>query len=430
MPDRARWVKPFSLVAAIVLLALGAPRFIANGFMPAVQSLGGDFAATFPAPYFARLRPDFDASHVWRGGWYYGPMLHALTLPLLLVPRWSLVPPVWAAMNLVAVMVSFGLACWLSGVARQVPRAALAALGGLWLLYQPLVNCFAQGNIEIIEMATTLAAIALLTKGKGNMAGALMGIAAMIKFLPVGFVGWFLIRRRYRELAASLVTIVVIAAVTAVTLGWANSVTLQDMLWAESSPIAGFHESSVTSLFLHRTSVLDPGRATLYWIPSERSTVAARAGLVASVLLAGGCALAMYRRRRKEISPFELSVLFMAMFMIVPWNHDYYYIFALVPLSVLFLQGLARGDAAVLGLTFLAYELISPTVPFGLLDRLGWFRLPAAQALNYLDVPVYGALLLWFLAAREMYAEPVPARIGAGGIGVTIPLVSAGVRQR
>jgi hypothetical protein len=101
-----------------------------------------------------------------------------------------------------------------------------------------------------------------------------------------------------------------------------------------------------------------------------------------------------------------MSVLFMAMFMILPWNHDYYYIFALLPLSVMFLQGLVHRDWAFLALTAMAYALISPPMPFGVLDRVGWFSLPAAQALNYFDAPVWGALLLWFAVTRQMFAEP------------------------
>jgi hypothetical protein len=397
---------PIWMALAIVLLAAAAVRFIGAGLLPATRALVGDFAAVFPTPYFARLRPDFDTSHVWRQGWYYGPMLHVMTLPLFLVPRWSMVPAAWATINLVAVGGSFVLAYRLSGVAGQVPRAAVVALAGLWLGYQPLVNCFAQGNIEMIEMAITLAAILMLARGRGRGSGVLIGVAAMIKFLPVGFLGWLFIRGRWRACAAGVVTIAIIGAVTAGTLGWTHNATVKDMLWAEDLPIAGFHESSVTSFFLHRAGVLDvTGRAQQLWIPSARETAAARAGQLASVLFAAGYGAALVLRRRRAVSPFEVSVLFMAMFMIVPWNHDYYYIFALMPISVMFLHGIARGDRVSLALTAIAYVLISPPVPLSVVDRLGWLRLPAAQAFTYFDVPVAGALLLWFIVTRQMFEE-------------------------
>jgi hypothetical protein len=395
------------IILAIAVFAAGAVRFIGAGLLPATRALVGDFGAVFPSPFFARLRPDFDTSQVWREGWYYGPMLHVVTLPLFLVPRWSMVPATWAAINLCAVGASFVLALRLSGVAAQAPRAAVVALAGLWLWYQPLVNCFAQGNIEMIELAVTLAAILMLSRGSGGVSGVLIGIAAMIKFLPVGFLGWLFIRGRWRAFAAGVATIALIAAVTAVTFGWRRNATIKDMLWAEDLPIAGFHESSVTSLFLHRAGVLDvSGKEQQHWIPSARETIAARAGKLASALFAAGYGVALLLRRRRAVSPFEVSVLFMAMFMIVPWNHDYYYIFALVPISVMFLHGVVHGDRLSLVLTAIAYALISPPVPFAVVDRLGWLRLPAAQAFTYFDVPVAGALLLWFAVTRQMFAEP------------------------
>ena len=73
---------------AVLLLAYGAIRFLKSGFLPATVALGGDFGAVFPSPLFARLRPDFPTDTAWVGGWYSGPMVHFLTLPLFLVPRW------------------------------------------------------------------------------------------------------------------------------------------------------------------------------------------------------------------------------------------------------------------------------------------------------------------------------------------------------
>jgi hypothetical protein len=71
----------------------------------------------------------------------------------------------------------------------------------------------------------------------------------------------------------------------------------------------------------------------------------------------------------------------------------------------MFLHAVARGDRVSLGLTAIAYALISPPVPFSIVDRLGWLRLPAAQAFTYFDVPVAGALLLWFIVTRQMFEE-------------------------
>ena len=398
---RKRFVGPF---VAAALLALGAARFAGAGLLPAVRTLNGDFGASFPTAYFARLRPDFPTDHVWPG-WNYGPMLHFLSAPLLLVPRWSMVPMVWALVNAAALMVSFVLVCRLSGVVRQVSWATIATLGGVWLLYQPLANCFAQGNIEIVEMALILAAITTLPRSKGLWSGVLVGVATMTKFLPVGFFCWFLLRRYWRAVWSGLATIVLIVVVTTVTLGWKTSISFRVMTWAAATPIAGFHELSVTSLFLHRAALLDSTVPVVRWFPTARAWTAGDAGALASVLLAFGYSLVLFLRRHRPESPLEVAVLFMTMFMILPWNHDYYYVFGLVALSVLFLRGVALRQWTLLAGVVVAYIMISPPIPFGVVDRLDLFAVPFAYVVNYANVPVIGGLLLWLIATQQMFAE-------------------------
>jgi hypothetical protein len=402
----------------LFVLAYGAARFLKSGFLPATLALGGDFGAVFPSSFFARLRPDFPSDAVWVGGWYSGPMVHFLTLPLFLVPRWSMVPTVWALTNVAALSLSFVFVCRLSGVAPRISWAVVAALAGLWLLFQPLVNCLAQGNIEIVEMALVLGALVRLQASKDRLAGALLGVAAMLKFLPIGFLGWLLLRQRWRAVGAGVAAIAVIAAITTVTLGWRESTLASVMVSRDASDSrrlldesagwnnAGLHELSVNSMFIHRAGVLDYDVPMIRWLPSERATLAARAGTLASLLLAAGMGLILFVRRRRPVSPLEISVLFMTMFMIVPRNHDYYYVFALVPLSVLFLKAAAARDWTLAAITIAAYVLISPPIPYAWIDRTGWFRLPFAYVTNFHDVPVLGGLILWFAATHQLLIEP------------------------
>jgi hypothetical protein len=403
-PARPSWASLVGSTLGLLLLTYGGIRFLNAGFLPATRMLRGDFAAVFPTAYFARLRPDFP-TEAWPG-WMYGPMLHFLTLPLFLVPRWSMVPTVWALTNLAALTLSFVLVCRLSGAARQVPGIVVVTLAGLWLLFQPLANCLASGNIEIIEMALILGAVVALQSSRARASGVLIGVAAMLKFLPIGFLGWFVLRRQWRAALATVATIAVIIAVTTVTLGWKEGGFRRMSGAIVVLPQGGLHELSVTSLFIHRAGVLDYEEPTVRWFPWTRLLTAARAGALASALLASGFALLLFARRRDPVSAVEIAVLFMTMFMILPWNHDYYYLFALVPLSVLFLKAAAARDWTLMTITIAGYLLISPPVPFGWIDRTGWLPLPFAYLFNYHDVPVAGGLLLWFAATHQFLIQP------------------------
>src|SRR3989338_248212 len=224
-------------VGLTLLVLCGLVRFVGSGLLPATQALRGDFGAVFPAPALAAsLRPDFPINQfwaVWHGDtvWYYGPMFHVLTLPLFLAPSWNMVPPLWALVNLIAVVAAFAF-CWrLAAPASSTARGEhLALLAGLWLLYQPLVNCFAQGNIELIELAVILGAIGLAHRGRLVSAGVVLGIGTMTKLLPVGFLVWLGVRGSRRALMAGGITIALIAALTAVTLGWEHSAEVDRFL--------------------------------------------------------------------------------------------------------------------------------------------------------------------------------------------------------
>ena len=390
---------------AILLLAYGAARFLKSDLLPATRGLTGDFGASFPTAALARFRPDFPTSQVWPG-WNYGPMMHFFTAPLLLLPRWWMVPPMWALINLAALVASFVLAARLAGTARPVSWRAFATLAGLWFLFQPLATCFASGDIEIVELALILCAITSLLHSRHRTAGLLIGAASMMKLLPIGFLAWFVMRQRWRAAWYGLLAIGAILGLATVTLGWEQSISLGTMGTATGTPLAGLHELSLTSLFLHHAGVLDTVGPMVRWLPSARAVAAFNAGVLASVLLASGMALVLFVRRRRPVSGVEIAVLLMTMFMVLPWNHDYYYVFALAPLSVLFLRAVAARDWPSLAAILVAYVLMSPPIPFTWVDRVLHSALPFSYLINYYNVPVLGGLLLWLVATYHLLAEP------------------------
>ena len=396
-------------LAVFVLLLIAIPRFVVSGLIPAVHQLRGDFAAAFPTAYFARWRPDFPTSQVLGSEgalWNYGPMFHFLTLPLLLVPQWDQVPSAWAIANLGALTISFLLVWRLRGPSAAGSPAAIVATAGLWLLFQPLVNCFAQGNIEIVEVALVLLALVCLQRGREGAAGGMMAVASCLKLLPVGFLGWMILRRRWRAVAAGAAVMVLVAALTATTLGWGRSLTRRSSLSIiGDAPVAGFHELSITSVFMHRASRLDLSTPTPRWFPLDRRTAAARAGAISSVLLAAcyaGLLLHASRLRPREVMPEEIAILFLLMLILPPWNHDYYYLFALVPLTLLLVESAGDRDLVTFALAIVGYLLMSPPIPFGIMTRTGLFSGSFAYALNFYDVPVAGSLVLLFAATRRL----------------------------
>ncbi|OGX47160.1 MAG: hypothetical protein A3G88_03965 [Omnitrophica WOR_2 bacterium RIFCSPLOWO2_12_FULL_63_16] len=395
-------------VGLTLLVLCGLVRFVGSGLLPATQALRGDFGAVFPAPALAAsLRPDFPINQfwaVWHGDtvWYYGPMFHVLTLPLFLAPSWNMVPPLWALVNLIAVVAAFAF-CWrLAAPASSTARGEhLALLAGLWLLYQPLVNCFAQGNIELIELAVILGAIGLAHRGRLVSAGVVLGIGTMTKLLPVGFLVWLGVRGSRRALMAGGITIALIAALTAVTLGWEHSAEVDRFL--ERFRIVG-----IKGTMLSFPALVASWLGTVGWTPPypvlplspHHRAIALFVGRVVTATLAVAYAALILRRRRIPAPSLDVSLLFLLMFLLLPYQEDYYYLFALVPLSVLVGIAIASGSRRLLGVVLLAYVLISPPIPYSWVDRLGWFPGPFIYITKFYSTPLLGALLLLATVTR------------------------------
>src|SRR4051812_47521599 len=97
LKSRLAWIGG---AAALLILVVGAYKFWQDGWRLGSTGHDGDFWVVFPTQRLAWLRRDFPPAHRLHG-WYYGPMVHFLSLPLFLVPRWSLTPLVWSLALLV-----------------------------------------------------------------------------------------------------------------------------------------------------------------------------------------------------------------------------------------------------------------------------------------------------------------------------------------
>ena len=379
----------------LVLLGVGACRFLTAGLWPAITALRGDFAATFPTDAVARLRPGVDVSQVWQHGtglWYYGPLQHVLTLPLLFVPSWDAVPAVWATVNVLCLALTLwvlveGVNSWL----------LIGLLAGMWLLFQPLANALAQGTIEILELGVIVLGLRALVAGRPRSAGAWFGIATMIKFLPIGFLGWAVLRRQWRVVWSAVAVTAAVAVLTAMTLEWRLSVALQHLSAPWQQLWMTHHQLSLTSLYLHLGAVFD--EPFPQWFPVGRQDIGLLAGAAASLGMASGYTWLFLRDARWSVWE-DASILSLLLILLPPWNQDYYYLFALVPLTRLTITAWTTQDRGLWALVIVAYVCMSPPVPYGWLQ---WaFTAPVAHVLTWYAVSLLGALGLLYAATWQM----------------------------
>src|SRR5437588_2223310 len=150
--------------------------------------------------------------------WHYGPLLHAITLPLFAFHDLRGAYLAWLFATYAFLLAAVAIV-WRTFDLRGVRWIALLGI----LNFVPLYEALTQRNIEVFELMLIFGAFALLRERRQTAAGVLIGLAAMTKFLPLIFLPYFAIKRMWNALLASFITIAPIAMATESVFGWRHS---------------------------------------------------------------------------------------------------------------------------------------------------------------------------------------------------------------
>ena len=311
---RRRWLSGLALLYSAV-------HFAITGLGQSLHNFYGDFLASFPAWKVALLCGRLD---LYRGSlanrwgpppiWHYGPVQHLVTLPLFAFPTLRSAYVAWLFVNVAFVAVTIVLA------ARVTGNALVAVI--LFLNFNPLYEALTQRTIELFELMLLFAAYVLYTQRRDVSSGVAIGIAAMTKFLPLIYLPWLVLKRRWRVLAGSLAAIVPIAVGTQCVLGWQNSGIVKQL--RRGSFLRGELNQSVSGVVIRvlKGTRLAPSAANI-------SRVVIVAALIALSLL-------MVRCRRAGAHDLEYGLLAVAMVLLLPHNQNYYFVFLLLPYVLLY----------------------------------------------------------------------------------------------
>jgi len=133
------------------------------------------------------------------------PPFAAMVFTIFAPPSWGLLPKLWLGVNVLAVVATI----WVTlGGLRY--RAGLARLGGTLLLAavlfwtEPVQRTMYLGQVELVLMALVMWDLCQPAGRKWQGIG--VGIAAGIKLVPLIFVPYLLLTRRYRQAAVAVAT--------------------------------------------------------------------------------------------------------------------------------------------------------------------------------------------------------------------------------
>jgi Glycosyltransferase family 87 len=179
------------------------------------------------------MRPDLSAYRDFYG--YYYPALHLRQglNPYKLEPRWADTPTwflcfeplthlspfaaywAWFALNAAC----FAASLWMLARDAGLPREEAWIAGALLLMYPPVAKNFYLAQSEVLLLFLFVLLIRELQRGRQVSAGLILAAASLLRAYPVGLLGYFVARRKWRALEAALVGLAAGLAATIVLAG-------------------------------------------------------------------------------------------------------------------------------------------------------------------------------------------------------------------
>lgn len=157
----------------------------------------------------------------------YSPLVAGLFVPLSVLPL-ELARSIWFAVNF-ALTLALPLLAYELVSAGAPPRPGhrfwVCALATALALRYATMNAIS-GQVVALQLALCLGGLLLLDRGRTWVGAALLGLAIMVKIVPVLLLGHLVLRRRWRAAGATVAATAAWALLPALWLGFAENVAL------------------------------------------------------------------------------------------------------------------------------------------------------------------------------------------------------------
>lgn len=405
-----------SLIVVFVLLVL--PLYLDKGVSDSLDhargtgTVGGiDFKAYYIAADMLRTREDFydvelQTREVLARGlplnesfYIYPPLLAILFVPLTTLPIQT-AAQLWFMINLGL----YGLALIL--LARSLELRLVSGLLALfWILaflFPPALFTLYKGQVNIVILLLMTVTYWLYRKGLQTVAGVALGIATMIKLVPVVLLAYFLWKRKYALSLAVIGTLVVIGALGLLIVGVGPHQTyIASVLPSLAGPRPNPGNQSLGGFF------------SLLLIENAYSDQLAHNPALWKVLTVASSSLFIltvvflcWKKKRGAVAvdlEFALVVATLPLIANIAWVD--FFVILLIPYAVL-LKYLSqrKGISYLVALASSSVLLVSSPRLLDLFANLGRHETLLRNPLT-MGLPLYGLIILWATVALALRQE-------------------------
>jgi len=340
----------------------------------------------------------FDGSlaEQWMGEqyWQYGPLHQILSLPLYL---YSSIDDVTAFLFFFLLFLYLGTVLSFYRFTRASLKidTRLVLLILITIVSYPFLSALNQRNFEIIEVSLVVFAMYSYSRSNYFAAGALLGAATGIKYLPGILLLPLILERNWKALRGFCLVVVPQLIFVQLYLGWENSFTIK--LLTEGEEITLPLRQGLADVILRATGGSSGGNYNLIFVSLF-------------ILISLGMALGVYRyipRQPIQCNRWKVWPLLLgAICLISPHSNNYYFVF-FVPLIIQIYNVLGDSKFTLDKIFFfVGLLLISLPLPLAVI----WRILPSGsveqwqqflQNLQSLSPLFFGSLILVIVTLRN-----------------------------
>ena len=390
------------------------------------NSFGGEFQANFPFYLFLKdyNLPLYDSlnNYSWGGPgfsktWFYGPIHHLWLFPLTLffhsmTPFYRLLLIFYICLFICCVVLIFNSIKKDNSVLFFI--AYLTVVFGSFQLMENL----RQRNVELLEFFLIGIAYLFLQRKRDFAGGALLCLAAMAKLFPFIFLPYLIIKKRFKAVVGFLITFIIIAIITQMTLRWQNWQLLNpdcakdhgfpmvDTLLGRNCFQPVQHTAcSLPTLVLMFFAKIDMSRyMPIITYRIDNFFIPNMIYLLLAILIAALTFYLFYRTGKKADLFQEFSLICLTMLLVSSHCNPHYYIFTIFAyISILktYSYDLDKYELSLFskifmfGVYILSLFLMGNLIPFQLYEKLLPLKNIAFHYFVTYNLFVFGTVILW-----------------------------------